>query len=154
MYITNKYKLPKMVIKVIHHRGSKATGKVRKMSKNVLKINGKSVKIDTNKPKVADLLAQLFKALTTREFQIGMVLEHENQDSYLLSRIKQCSGAYRAYLINMDTGIARNSTKRVMVEEPKNGRGYVTDLPCKKDRFYDPEDEGSFIEVDENGKVA
>lgn len=124
------------------------------MSKTVLKINGKSVKVDTNKPKVADLLAQLIKALTTREFPIGIMLEHENQDSYLLARIKQPSGAYRAYLINMGTGIARNSTKRVLVEEPKNGRGYVTDLPCKKDRYYDPENDGAFIEVDENGKVV
>lgn len=123
------------------------------MSKTVLKINGKSVKIDTNKPKVSELLAQLIKALTTREFPIGMVLEHENQDSYLLARIKQCGG-HRAYLINQSTGIARNSTKRVMVEEPENGRGYVTDLPCKKDRFYDEENPGRFIEVDENGKVV
>ena len=124
------------------------------MAKTVLKIGGKSVKIDTNKPKVADLLSQLMKALTTREFPIGMMLEHENQDNYLLARIKQPSGAFRAYLINQETGIARNSTKRVLVEEPKNGRGYVTDLPCKKDRFYDPEGYGKFIEVDENGKVV
>lgn len=124
------------------------------MSKTVLKINGKSVKVDTNKPKVADLLAQLIKALTTREFPIGMMLEHENQDNYLLARIKQPSGAYRAYLINQSTGIARNSTKRIYVEEPKNGRGYVIDLPCKKDRFYDNENPGQFIECDENGRVV
>lgn len=124
------------------------------MAKTVLKIGGKSIKVDTNKPKVNDLLAQLVKALTTREFPVGEVFEHENEDSYLLSRIKQPSGAFRAYLINMDTGIARNSTKRVMVEEPDNGRGHVTDLPCKKDRFYDPDDEDSFIEVDENGVVV
>ena len=126
------------------------------MAKNVLKVGGKSIKIDANKPKVADLLAQLIKALTTREFPIGMTLEHENQDTYLLARIKQPSGVYRAYLINEGTGIARNSTKRVLVEEPKdggNGRGYVTDLPCKKDRFYDEENPGQFIEVDEDGKV-
>ncbi len=123
------------------------------MAKTVLKIGGKSIKIDTNKPKVNDLLAQLIKALTTREFPVGMVLEHENEDSYLLARIKQPSGAFRAYLVNVNTGIARNSTKRVLVEEPKNGRGYVTDLPCKKDRFYDPDDEDNFIEVDENGRV-
>lgn len=127
------------------------------MAKTLLKIGGKSVKIDTNKPKVADLLAQLLKALTTREFPIGMQLEHENQDTYLLARIKQFNGRHRAYLINMETGIARNSTKRVYVEEPKggeNGRGFVTDLPCKKDRYYDPENDGGFIEVDENGKVV
>ncbi len=124
------------------------------MSKTVLKIGGKSIKMDTNKPKVAELLAQLLKALTTREFPIGMMLEHENQNCYLLARIKQTNGTYRAYLINEATGIARNSTKRVLVEEPKNGRGYVTDLPCKKDRFYDEENPGSFIEVDENGKVV
>lgn len=126
------------------------------MAKTMLKIGGKSVSVDTNKPKVAELLAQLMKALTTREFPIGMVLEHENQDSYLLARIKQSSGTFRAYLVNMETGVARNSTKRVYVEEPKggeNGRGYVTDLPCKKDRFYDGENPGCFIEVDENGKV-
>ena len=124
------------------------------MAKTVLKIGGKIIKIDTNKPKVNELLAQLIKALTTREFPIGTVFEHENQNSYLLARIKQPSGAYRAYLINDETGIARNSTKRVMVEEPSNGRGYVTDMPCKKDRFYDPDDEGNFIEVDENGRVV
>lgn len=127
------------------------------MSKSVLKIGGKSVTIDTNKPKVAELVAQLLKALTTREFPIGMTFEHENQSNYLLARIKQPSGTYRAYLINEDTGIARNSTKRVLVEEPKggeNGRGYVTDLPCKKDRFCDEENPGCFIEVDENGKVV
>jgi len=123
------------------------------MAKTVLKIGGKSVTIDTNKPKVADLLSQLMKALTTREFPIGMMLVHENQNNYLLVRIKQSSGAFRAYLINAETGIARNSTKRVLVEEPENGHGYVTDLPCKKDRYYDPEDIDSFIEVDENGKV-
>jgi len=123
------------------------------MAKSILKIGGKSIKIDANKPKVNDLLAQLIKALTTREFPVGMVLEHENENSYLLARIKQPSGTFRAYLVNMNTGIARNSTKRVIVEEPKNGRGYVTDLPCKKDRYYDPEDEDNFIEVDENGKV-
>jgi hypothetical protein len=124
------------------------------MAKTTLKIGGKSVKIDTNKPKVADLLSQLMKALTTREFPIGMVLEHENQDSYLLSRIKQYNGSFRAYLINQNSGIARNSTKRITVEEPQNGRGFVTDLPCKKDRFYDPDDMDNFIEVDENGVVA
>ena len=124
------------------------------MAKTTLKIGGKNVKIDTNKPKVADLLAQLMKALTTREFPIGMMLEHENQDNYLLARIKQVNGSFRAYLINQNTGIARNSTKRVIVEEPENGRGFVTDLPCKKDRFYDPESYGNFIEVDENGKVV
>ena len=124
------------------------------MAKTVLKIGGKSIKIDTNKPKVADLVAQLLKALTTREFQIGTVFEHENQNSYLLARIKQPSGGYRAYLINDETGIARNSTKRVMVEEPDNGHGYVTDMPCKKDRFYDPEDEDNFIEVDDDGRVV
>ena len=124
------------------------------MAKTVLKIGGKSVKIDTNKPKVADLLSQLMKALTTREFPIGMMLEHENEDNYLLARIKQPSGAFRSYLINMETGIARNSTKRVLVEEPTNGRGYVTDLPCKKDRFYDEENPGQFIECDDNGCVV
>lgn len=124
------------------------------MAKTVLKIGGKSIKIDTNKPKVNDLLAQLIKALTTREFPIGTIFDHENQNSYLLARIKQPYGGYRAYLINDETGIARNSTKRVMVEESSNGRGYVTDLPCKKDRFYDPDDEDNFIEVDENGVVV
>ena len=123
------------------------------MVKTVLKVGGKSIKIDASKPKVADLLAQLIKALTTREFPVGMVLEHENEDNYLLARIKQSSGSFRAYLVNMNTGIARNSTKRVMVKEPDNGRGYVTDLPCNKDRFYGPDDEGNFIEVDEDGKV-
>jgi len=127
------------------------------MAKNVLKINGKRIKIDTNKPKVADLLAQLLKALTAREFPIGMVFEHENGDDYLLSRIKQPSGAFRAYLINMETGIARNSRKEVYVVEPEdggNGNGYVTDLPCEKDRFYDPDDKDNFIKVDENGVVV
>jgi len=125
------------------------------MSKTVLKINGKDVKIDTNKAKVADLLAQLMKALTTREFPIGMTLEHANGGDYLLARIKVCGG-YRAYLINTDTGIARNSRKVVMVQESDggdSGRGFVTDLPCEMDKFYDPENYGKFIECDENGHV-
>jgi len=32
--------------------------------------------------------------------------------------------------------------------------GYVTDLPCEKDRFYDPDDKDNFIKVDENGVVV
>lgn len=122
------------------------------MSTSVLKINGKSVKIDTNKPKVAALLEQLIKALTTREFPIGMALDHSNGGEYLLARIRQSNSTYRAYLINTDTGIARNSDKAVKVLEADGGgefgRGYVETLPARKDRFYDPDNDGQFIDVD------
>jgi hypothetical protein len=126
------------------------------MAKNSITINGKKVNINTEKPIVADLVGQLLKAVTERHFDIGMpIFEHANGDSYLLCRVKTGS-RYVAKLMNLRTGAARNSTKVVYVQDPdggKNGRGYVIDLPCKKDRFYDPENRGKFIDTDENGHV-
>lgn len=119
------------------------------MSKMTVKIGGKTVKLDLGKKRVQDAVANLIEAATVREFPIGMTLEHANGSDYVLSRIKQWDGSYRAYLINHDTGIARNSRKVVKVEEPTSGgvgRGYVTDLPAEKDRFYDPDGSGDFID--------
>ena len=127
------------------------------MAKSTVTINGKKVTIDTNKAKVADAVAALIKAVGERQFSIGMpILKHANGDSYLLARVKYGSG-YKALLMNTRTGVARRSDKLVIVQEPdgggENGRGYVTDLPCKKDRFYDPENSRKFIECDEYGRV-
>lgn len=122
------------------------------MSKSTLVINGKKLNINTNNPKVADLCTQLVKALIERQYPIGMELEHSNGDDYILARIKQPYGGFRAYLINQDTGIARNSERVVMVQDVTggdNGKGYVTVLPCRKDRFFDPDaDDGSFLPQD------
>ena len=75
---------------------------------------------------------------------------HENNDGseteYQLVRIKQY-GALRAYLINGDTGRARNSRKVVMVQTDmpdEYPNGYVTDLPAEKDKFLD--DDGGYID--------
>ena len=120
------------------------------MSKVNVKLAGKKVVIDTARPKVASALAALIEACAERQFPIGMMLEHANDSEYILSRIKQRDGTLRAYLIGVDTGVARNSRKVVMVQDPKGGdlgRGYVTDLPAENDRFYDPENPGEFIDV-------
>jgi hypothetical protein len=123
------------------------------MSKKTIKLNGQKVVLDMNRPKVQDLVAELIQACAERQFPIGMKLEHENGGVYVLSRIKLYNGSFRAYLIGttgVHKGIARNSDKIVMVQEPKGGgtgRGYVTDLPARLDRFYDPDNVGEFIDI-------
>ena len=106
-----------------------------------------------NRPKVQSLVAELLQACAERQFPIGIVLEHQDNNGcvtdYILARIKQWDGTLRAYLISEKTGVARNSRKVVMVQDPKGGdlgRGYVTDLPAENDRFYDPENPGQFID--------
>lgn len=123
------------------------------MSKRTINIGGNKVVLDMNRPKVADAVAALVEACAERHFPIGLVLEHENGSNYLLTRIKQTNGTLRAYLIGLDnghSGIARNSDKVVLVKEPKGGefgRGYVTDIPARLDRFIDPErNNGEFLD--------
>ena len=119
------------------------------MSKKTITINGQKVVLDMNRPKVQDLVAELIQACAERQFPIGMVLEHANGGDYVLTRIKQKYGAHRVYLVGVETGVARNSRKVVLLQDPKggeNGRGYVTDLPAENDRFYDPENPGQFID--------
>lgn len=123
------------------------------MAKSTLVINGKVMNINTNNPKVADLCTALVKALIERQYPIGMVLDHKNGEEYILARILQWNGTHRAYLINQDTGIARNSDRVVTVQDAKGGgefgRGYVTVLPARKDCFFDPDaDDGSFLPND------
>lgn len=122
------------------------------MSSRTIKIGGKNVTINMNRPKVADAVAALVQACAERHFPIGMVLEHENGSNYILTRIKQRDGTLRAYLIGLDnghSGIARNSDKVVKVKEPKGGefgRGYVLDIPARNDRFIDPEGNGEYLD--------
>ena len=120
--------------------------------KATVRLSGKDVNINTANPKVAAALVALVKACAERQYAIGEAYEHSNGDEYLLSRILQRGGGHRAYLINIDTGVARNSDKVVMVQDPKGGeygRGYVTTLPCRKDKFWDAENPGSFIPLDD-----
>lgn len=122
------------------------------MSKRTITINGQKIVLDMNRPKVADAIAALVQVCAERQFPIGLLLEHENGSNYILTRIKQRNGTLRAYLIGLDnghSGIARNSRKVVMVQDPKGGdfgRGYVTDLPAENDRFYDPENMDEFLD--------
>lgn len=119
--------------------------------KTKVKLAGKMVTIDTNKPKVAKALVALVEACATRTFPIGMILEHENGVDYQLVSIKSSKYALaRAYLVNLSTGRARNSTKVVPVHgDFKSEEGlYTEDLPCEKDRFYDPENDGEYIDTD------
>ena len=117
--------------------------------KQTVKLNGKKVVIDTNKPKVAKALVALVEACATRTFQIGTVLEHESGVDYILASIKaNPSAPGRAYLINLDTGRARNSRKVVKVQGDFHSEDglYVEDLPCEKDKFFDPENPGEWID--------
>jgi hypothetical protein len=119
--------------------------------KTKVKLAGKMVTIDTNKPKVAKALVALVEACATRTFPIGMVLEHANGDEYILARICQYKGGPgRAYLVNLDSGRARNSTKRVPVlGDFHSDEGFYTeDLPCEKDEFIDPDGDGEYIDID------
>jgi len=116
--------------------------------KQTVKLNGKKVTIDTSKPKVAKALVALVEACATRTFPIGMILKHESNVDYILSSILQSNGSRRAYLINLDTGRARNSRKVVKVQGDFHSEEglYVEDLPCEKDKFSDPDNEGEWIE--------
>ena len=117
-----------------------------------VKLNGKMVTIDTNKPKVAKALVALVEACATRTFPIGMVLDHANGTEYQLVSIKSNKYASaRAYLINTDTGRARNSSKVVPVLGDFHSEEglYTEDLPCEKDKFIDPEGDGyEYIDLD------
>lgn len=119
--------------------------------KTKVKLAGKMVTIDTNKPKVANALVALVEACATRTFPIGMVLDHVNGTKYQLVSIKSSKCALaRAYLINTITGRTRNSTKKVWVQGDFHSEEglYTEDLPCQKDKFYDPDGDGEYIDID------
>jgi len=118
------------------------------MAKTTITVNGKKINVNTDKANVAEALQNLINALTERRFGIGMFLRHSNGSRYQLVRIAK-GGMIRAYLINQDTGKARNSRKVVWVKTDDSDypNGYVTDLPCEKDRFYDPENPGHYIDL-------
>jgi hypothetical protein len=119
--------------------------------KTKVKLAGKMVTIDTNKPKVAKALVALVEACATRTFPIGMILEHANGTEYQLVSIRSYKGGpKRAYLVNTDTGRARNSTKGVPVLGDFHSEEglYTEDLPCQKDKFYDTENPGNYIDID------
>ena len=116
-----------------------------------VKLAGKMVTIDTNKPKVAKALVALVEACATRTFPIGMVLDHANGTEYQLVSIKSNKYASaRAYLVNTDTGRARNSSKVVPVLGDFHSEDglYTEDLPCEKDKFVDPDGDGyEYIDI-------
>ena len=119
--------------------------------KNVMKLNGKKVNIDLDKPKVRQLVTELVQACLTRTFPIGMILEHASGTEYqLVSIVRRPGGVKRAYLVNTDTGRARNSTKVVSVQGDFHSEEglYTEDLPCVKDKFYDPDGDGEYIDID------
>lgn len=121
------------------------------MAKSKVKLNGKMVTIDTNKPRVAKALVALVEACATRTFPIGMVLEHANSTNYQLVSIKRNKyDAARAYLVNQDTGRARNSRKVVAVQGDFHSEEglYTEDLPCERDKFIDPDGDGyEYIDI-------
>jgi len=128
---------------------SRRKGKIM-AKKMTVKLAGKKVTIDPNRPKVAKALAALVEACSTPMFKIGMTLEHENGTDYQLISIKTSKYAKaRAYLVNTDTGRARNSSKVVTVQGDFHSEDglYVEDLPCEKDKFFDPENPGEFIDI-------
>lgn len=120
--------------------------------KTKVKLAGKMVTIDTNKPKVAKALVALVEACATRTFPIGMILEHANGTDYQLVSICARPGAQgRAYLVNTETGRTRNSTKvvRVMGDFHSEEGLYTEDLPAVKDKFIDPDGNGrEYIDID------
>jgi len=117
------------------------------MSKINVKINGKAVVIDTNRPKVAACLGALIEACAERQFPIGMFLDHVDKNGRETTEYQLVKVHGRAYLINQETGRARNSRKVVYVQgNPPDGY-YVTDLPAEKDKFLDPEcDNGELLD--------
>ena len=119
--------------------------------KTTVKLAGKKVTIDTNRPKVAKALVALVEACATRTFPIGMILDHANGVEYqLVSIVGSPGGAKRAYLVNTETGRSRNSTKVVEVlGDCHSEEGlYTEDLPCSKDQFIDPDGDGEYIDID------
>lgn len=119
--------------------------------KTKVKLNGQKVTIDLDKPKVRKLVTELVEACLTRTFPIGMVLEHESGVEYQLVSICQYKGGpKRAYLVNTDTGRARNSTKVVHVQGDFHSEDglYTENLPCGKDKFIDPDGDGEYIDID------
>ena len=122
------------------------------MAKVEVKLAGKKVTIDTNRPKVAKALAALVEACATRTFPIGMILEHANGTEYQLVSIKRnkYDSSPRAYLVNTETGRARNSSKVVSVLGDFHSEDglYTEDLPCERDAFIDPEGDGEYIDID------
>lgn len=113
------------------------------MSKTTVNLNGKDVVLDMSRKGVAEAVAALLKLAAERRFDVGSYLEHESGTEYQIVRIKQSNGTHRAYLINGETGVARNSRKVVKVQGAKDQYpGYITELPCEKDRFYDPDGDG------------
>lgn len=116
-----------------------------------VKLNGRKVTIDPSKPRVAKALAALVEACATRTFPIGMILEHANGTEYILARIcRYKGGSGRAYLVNLDTGRARSSSKIVPVLGDFHSEDglYTEDLPCEKDKFVDPDGDGEYIDID------
>lgn len=120
--------------------------------KTKVKLAGKTVTIDTNRPKVAKALVALVEACATRTFPIGMILDHASGVEYQLVSIKRnkYDTSPRAYLINTDTGRARNSTKVVPVQGDFHSEEglYTEDLPAVKDKFIDPDGDGEYIDID------
>ena len=112
--------------------------------KTKVKLAGKMVTIDTNKPKVAKALVALVEACATRTFPIGMIFDYKNGTEYILSKVHD-----RAYLINLDTGRARNSRKVVYVQGDFRSEDglYTEDLPCERDEFVDPDGDGEYIDI-------
>lgn len=126
------------------------------MAKITVNLGGKVVNMNTNNPKVAGAIAALIQACAERRFGIGTFLTHHDEDGrytkYQLVRIANLEdGTVRAYLINQKTGKARNSTKvvPVMNDDANFPNGYVTTLPCVKDKFLDPENPGCYIPLDD-----
>jgi len=121
------------------------------MATRTVKLNGKSIKLNMDSKRVQDAVAAFIEAVSVRQFMVGSSLEHDNGDGtytmYQIVRILQPNGTHRAYLINEETGVARNSRKVVLVEGAKDEYpGYITELPAEKDKFIDPEDETSYLD--------
>lgn len=104
-----------------------------------LKVNGVTASITGAGQKTIMLTVDGVTATLSpkRTFAIGTTLEHTNGHEYVLAQIKQTYGPPRAYLINLDSGRARNSRKVVLVKD-----GCVEDLPAEKDQFIDPAGNG------------
>lgn len=113
--------------------------------KTTINVGGKVIDVNTDQKNVAACLQNLINALTERRFAVGSYLTHCTGVRYQIVRIK--TDSLRAYLVNTQTGRARNSEKVVMVkiDDANFPNGYVTDLPVVKDKFWDPENVGQYI---------